>query len=481
MSLRLLSFNLLCCCFFISSVTAQNFLGVSPSPYGGTQSLYLNPAFAADSKYGFYLNIGAGNAHLNNDYFRYQAPYSLMSLVLKRVPGPYRLSDGAVLFRPEYLGESGNGKPKSATAWTDLRGPSLLVRLGQGAAIGLTTRLRATAQVNNASEALLSVVRAGLEDQRFYNLPNRDNRFTANTNTYAELGLTLAGAIVQNDDQQLSIGITVKRLQGITAGYFKNSGLSYRVLSDSVQSGQYYLQVDELNAELGYTTYLQDRGRSVTLRQLFDGNNPGRGWGADIGISYQLKSADDPNNYALRLGIALLDIGAIRYRDDRYVHQYSIDAANRRFEATDFGQVSGSEGIANVVTNRLGLTDANNSGRFTSGLPTALSINADLAIGRGLYLTGTLLQDVRPKDAIAIRQPSLISVTPRLETSALGVAVPLTIINNSFVAGASIRLGPVFLGTDNLFGMIGSNSNKLRPRGADIYAGLAIASLQRKP
>lgn len=479
MSLRLLSFILIC--FFTSSVSGQNFLGVAPSPYGGTQSLYLNPAFAVDSKYGFYLNIGSGNAHLNNDYFRYQAPYSLLSLMLKRVPDQYRLAAGAVLFRPEYLGETANGKPKSATAWTDLRGPSLLVRLGQGAAIGLTTRLRATAQVNNASESLLSVVRAGLEDQRFYNIPNRANQFTVNTNTYAEIGLTLAGAIIQNETQQLSIGVTVKRLQGITAGFLRNNGFSYRVLPDSALTGDYYLQVDQLNAELGYTTYLQDRGRSVTLRQLFDGNNPGRGWGADIGFSYQLKSADDPNNYALRIGIALTDVGAIRYRDDRYVQRYSVNTVDKRFTSTDFNEVTGSEDIASVVRDKLGLTETINAGQFTSGLPTALSINADVAIGRNLYLTGTVLQDIRPKDAIAIRQPSLISVTPRLETSALGVAVPLTIINNSFVAGASFRLGPVFLGTDNLFGMIGSNSNKLRPRGADIYAGLAVSSLRRNP
>jgi hypothetical protein len=91
------------------------------------------------------------------------------------------------------------------------------------------------------------------------------------------------------------------------------------------------------------------------------------------------------------------------------------------------------------------------------------------------------LQNLRGKDAIAVRQPSLIAVTPRLETSAFGVAIPLVVLNNAFMAGVSLRVGPVFLGTDNLFGMIGSNSNKLRPRGADIYAGLAIASLRRKP
>ncbi|GAB3915022.1 hypothetical protein GCM10028803_61270 [Larkinella knui] len=479
MGFRLLRFAFLF--FFTSSVFAQNFLGVAPSSYGGTQSIYLNPAFATDSKYGFYFNIGAGNAHLDNNYVRYKAPFSLTSLVLKRVPGQYKLSDGAVLFRPEYLEEINNGKRKNATAWTDLRGPSLMVQLGDRAAIGLTTRLRATAQIKNASESLMSVVRAGLEDEKLYNIPSRDNLFNINTNTYAELGLTLAAALIQNEYQQLSVGVTVKRLQGITAGYLRNNGLSYRVLSDTAQSNSYYMQVDQLNADLGYTTYLQDRGRSVTLRQLFDGNNPGRGWGADLGFSYQLKSADNPADYAFRLGVAITDLGSVRYRDDQYVQQYSVNTTNQRFTSSDFNNASGSEGIADVLRTKLNLTEANNRGRFTSGLPTALSVNADINLGSGLYVTGTILQDLRSKDAISIRQPSLIAVTPRLETSAFGVAIPLVVLNNAFMAGASIRVGPVFLGTDNLFGMIGSNSNKLSPRGADVYAGLAVASLRRKP
>ncbi|GAB3925385.1 DUF5723 family protein [Larkinella terrae] len=479
MRLRLTRFLLFL--FITSPVVAQNFLGIAPSPYGGTQSLYLNPAFAVDSKYGFYLNIGAGNAHLDNNYVRYQAPFSLTSLVLKRVPDQYKFADGSVLFRPDFLGEIANGKPKSGTAWTDLRGPSLQVRLGDQVALGLTTRLRAAAQFHNASESLLSVVRAGLEDSRLYNIPTKDNQFSVNTNTYAEIGLTLAAAIIQDDYQQLSIGATVKRLQGITAGFLNNNGLSYRLLSDTAKANNYYMQVDQVNAELGYTTYLQDRGRSVSLRQLFDGNNPGRGWGADIGFSYQLKTDDNPDDYALRLGVAITDIGAIRYRDDRYVQRYSINTTNQQFTTKDFNDARGSEGIAEVIRDKLNLTEAANKKQFTSGLPTALSLNADINMGSGFYLTGTFLQNLRAKDAISIRQPTLVAVTPRLEKSAFGVAVPLVVLNNAFMAGASIRIGPVFLGTDNLFGMIGSNSNKLRPRGADIYAGLALASLRRKP
>ncbi|RRB04480.1 DUF5723 family protein [Larkinella rosea] len=479
MGLRLTRFLLFV--FITSPVVAQNFLGIAPSPYGGTQSLYLNPAFATDSKYGFYLNIGAGNAHLDNNYVRYQAPFSLTSLVLKRVPDQYKFADGTVLFRPDFLGEIANGKPKNATAWTDLRGPSLQVRLGDQLAIGLTTRLRAAAQIRNASESLMSVIRAGLEDSRLYNIPSKDNQFSINTNTYAEIGLTLAAAIIQDDYQQLSLGVTVKRLQGITAGFLTNNGLSYRLLADTAKLNNYYMQVDQVNADLGYTTYLQDKGRSVSLRQLFDGNNPGRGWGADIGFSYQLKSDDNPDDYALRFGIAVTDIGAIRYRNSRYVQRYSINTTNQQFTAQDFNNASGSEGIGEVVRDKLNLTEASNKGEFKSGLPTALSLNADINIGSGFYLTGTFLQNLRAKNAIAVQQPSLIALTPRLEKSAFGVAIPLVFLNNAFMAGASIRIGPVFLGTDNLFGMMGSSSNKLRPRGADVYAGLAVASLRRKP
>ncbi|WP_128546290.1 DUF5723 family protein [Larkinella soli] len=470
-------------CSLATPSIAQNLLGVSPSPYGGTQSLYLNPAFATDSRYSLYLNLFSANAHLNNNYVRYQAPFSLTSLVLGRVPNQYRLADGAVLFKPEYLGELLNGNPKSGTAWTDFRGPSLLLRLGEAGAIGLTTRVRAAAQVNNASEQLMSVVRAGLEDERLYNIPSRDNQFSVNTNTYAELGLTLAVALVQDDYRQLSVGATVKRLRGLTSGFLINRGLNYRVLSDTAQTNSYYLQVDQFNADLGYTSYLLDKGRSVTLRQLFDRNNPGRGWGADLGISYQLRSEDDPDEYTLRLGIALTDLGSIRYRDDRktYVQRYSVSRTDQKFSSTDFQEVTGSEDIAEVIRTKLDLTEADNQAQFTSGLPTAISLNADLRLAQDMYVTATFLGDLRSSSAITMRQPTLLALTPRLEKANFGLSIPLVFINQTFAAGASLRIGPVFIGTDNLFGIVGSNVNKLRPRGADVYAGLAVASLRRKP
>jgi len=460
---------------------AQNLLGVATSPYGGTHSLYANPAFAADSPHRYYLNLVAINGHVDNNYVRYQAPFSLLQLATGRVPTPYRRASGSVSFQPGYTGEILDGKPKSGTAWTDVRGPSALFRIGNFGAVAITTRMRAAAQLNNASEQLLSVIRAGLETEQFLNIPNQDNQFSAHSTTYAELGLTLAGTILENDYQRLSLGVTVKRLQGLTSGFLINRGLTYRLLSDQTAPNGVVLQVDALNADLGYTTYLQTKGRSVTVRQLFDRDNPGKGWGTDIGLSYQVLDEETPDTYRLRLGVALTDLGSIRYSGNQYVQRYRIQEAGRRFTSADFNEVNSSEDIAGVLRDKLNVTPASNLGRYTSGLPASLSLQADLKVWDKVYLAGSYLQDLRPKDAISLRQPTLLAVTPHVETPKLGVALPLSYLNRTFMVGASLRFGPVFVGSDNLIGLIGSNVNQLQPRGADIYAGLAIPSLRKRP
>ncbi len=455
-------------------------LGVSSSPYGGTQSLYLNPAFAADSRHSFYLNGLAGNAHISNNYVRYQAPFSLFQLATGRVPAQYKRPDGSVEFRTEYTGEILDGKAKSGTAWTDLRGPSALFRLGDRAALGLTTRLRSSAQFSNASEEILSVFRAGLENDALYNIPNRNNQFSTHTTTYAEAGLTLAATLLDDGYQRLSFGATVKRLQGLTSGFLINRGLDYRIVLNSNNINDAYLQIDQVNAELGYSTYLGDRGRSVTLRQLFDANNPGKGWGADVGFSYQMLDEEDPTRYRFRLGAALTDLGSIRYQSSQYIQRYSIRETARRLDEDDFRDVRDIDDAARVLRDQL-TDESQNLRAYSSGLPAALSLNADFQMTGDLYLTATYLRDLRGKNAIAMHQPTLLAITPRLETGALGVAIPLLYLNRTFTAGASFRLGPVFVGTDNLIGLIASSGNALQPRGADVYAGLNIAGLRRKP
>ena len=178
-----------------------------------------------------------------------------------------------------------------------------------------------------------------------------------------------------------------------------------------------------------------------------------------------------------------MDMGSVRYydADRKEVERYRIEETNSRFSEEDFFGVKNSDDLVDVLREGLDLTPATNTGEYRSGLPTALVLSADMLVSGNLYLSGVLIQDMRPRFAVTMHQPSLLSVTPRYETPRFGLALPVTYLNQALVVGGLVRLGPFFAGSDNLLGLIGSSSSRFRPRGADVYAGLSFSALRQKP
>lgn len=453
----------------IMTTSAQNLLGISTSRYGGTNRLYINPSLAADSPSDVYFNVFTANIHANNNYVRYQAPFSLLRLVTGNVPNNYKRPDGSLNFAIDYTRENLDGKPKNGTVWGEVRGPSLLMRTSPRTAFAVTTRLRAVGQVVGASEALLSAVRTGLSQNTVFGIPARDNQFGANTNTYSELGLTYAGTVWESDGQKLLLGITAKVLLGYNAQHFINRGLEYQISAESDNLNNIYLEVDRLDATLAYTTFLQNR--SLTPRTLFSPSSPGRGVGLDIGITYvQQYDMDSP---ALRLGAALTDIGGLSYKGGQYTYA-DIDQDPVRFTNSDFSNYGGSVGIARTVQQKLSAGRTPDRTNFRAGLPTSLNLSVDSQLPNGFGINLTYLQDMRSAQATAIHQPTLVAITPRYDTRWMSLSVPVMYLNRGVTAGASVRVGPGWLGTDNFFGLIGNTTNGIQPRGLDIYAGFAF-------
>ena len=448
---------------------AQNLLGLSTSRYGGTNRLYINPALAADSPSNVYFNVFTANIHANNNYVRYQAPFSLLRLVTGNVPNNYKRNDGSLDFAVGYTKENLDGKPKNGTISGEVRGPSLLIRTSPRAAFAVTTRLRAVGQVVGASEALLSAVRTGLSQNTLFGIPSRDNQFGANTNTYSELGFTYAGTVWESDGQQLLLGLTAKVLLGYNAQHFINRGLEYQISAEANNLNNVYLEVNRLDATLAYTTFLQNR--SLTPRTLLSRSAPGLGAGLDIGLTYvQQYDSDSP---ALRLGAALTDIGGLSYKGGEYTYA-DIDQNPVRFVSSDFNEFGGSVGIARTVQQKLSAGRTPDRNRFQAGLPTSLNVSVDSQLPNGFGMNVTYLQDLRSAQATAIHQPTLLAVTPRYDTRWMSVSLPVLYLNRGLTAGASVRIGPGWLGTDNFLGLIGNTTNGIQPRGLDIYAGFAF-------
>ncbi|KAB7728624.1 hypothetical protein F5984_17435 [Rudanella paleaurantiibacter] len=462
-------------CLLLSATVspAQNFLGISTSPNTGTHRTYLNPALAAETPHRLFLHAGSANLHVNNNFVRYQAPFSLLKLFTGNVPDVYRQANGNVRFESDYTTEILDGKPKNATVWGELRGPAIQMRLGPTAGVlTFSTRLRGIGQVNGASEQLLSALRASLNTSSLYSIPSSDNRFGVNTNAYAELALSYANTIVDADGFRVSGGLTVKRLRGYSAGSFVNRGLDYQLEAGTGPNADPALVVSRVNADLAYTTFLENR--RLTPSTLFSANAPGRGWGFDLGLSVLLQSDDDR---LLQLGLGLTDLGGMKYTGE----VYDVNQRNVRFEADDFNStnVGSFEQVATVIRNRLGILEDADPSPFRVGLPTSLNFTADYQLSAHTGISAVWLQNVRAADDPSVRQPSLVSIAPRFETGVVGLSLPITYINRGVALGLTIKAGPVRVGSDNLLGLLGSGQNGLRPRGTDIYAGVMLGIKSR--
>lgn len=445
---------------------AQNLLGLTTSPTGGIHRAYQNPAWLADSPHRFYLSLGAVNIHANNNFVRYKAPFSLLRLVTGQVPGQYRQANGGVGFEDSYTEEIQDGKPKNGTVWGEFRGPALQVAVGKRTVIGLSSRLRVSGQVWGASEQLLSALRASLNSDVFYSIPTKNNAFSANTNTYAEVAANLGHTIFEEDGRSLMVGVTAKYLVGFTSGYFVNQGLSYEILPDPINPSRGYMNVKELVGEFGYTTYLQNQ--NLSLRSLLNRNPPGQGVGFDLGLAYRMQP--DPYGSTLKAGLAVTDIGAIRYTADAY----KINQKNLRFVSEDFNEVRNSEQVINVIRQKLKVAPANNIGSFLSGLPTSLNLNVDYQRPSGLGLQVAYWQDMRGTSSVAMHQPSVVAVVPRFDNRWVGASLPISYVNGAAQLGLSLRAGPFWAGSDNVLGLLGTSKNGISPRGVDVYLGLAM-------
>lgn len=455
-------------CFSLLPFTtfAQNLLGLTTSPNGGIHQAYQNPAWLANSPHRFYVSLGALNIHANNNFVRYKAPFSLLRLVTGQVSGQYRQANGGVQFQTSYTEEILDGKPKNGTVWGEFRGPALQVALSDRTVIGLSSRLRVSGQVWGASEQLLSALRASLNSDVFYSIPSKNNAFSTSTNTYAEAAASLGHTLFDEEGRSLMVGVTAKYLVGFTSGYFVNQGLTYEILPDPMVQSRGYMNVKELTAEFGYTSYLQNQ--NLSLRSLVNGNPPGRGVGFDLGVAYRMQP--DPYGATLKAGIAVTDIGAISYTGDAY----KINQQNLRLVSEDFNEVRNSEQIINIIRQKLKIDPANNIGSFSSGLPTSLNINVDYAKPNGLGLQLAYWQDLRGTSAIAMHQPSILALVPRFDRRWVGASLPISYVNGTAQVGMALRAGPVWAGSDNVLGLLGTSQNGISPRGVDIYFGLAM-------
>jgi len=452
------------------SADAQHFTPVSVGKYSGILGAGVNPALTAASPYTWHLNVVGVWANVHNDYLKLRMPYTVYRFIGDRIPDAYRDEKGKPVWSNAWLKERLNGSPKNVGASSIVKGPSLLVKLNKQWQVGITSSAAALARVNGVYEPLAYAFRRELDTARgaydLFDMHRRSNTETIDPLSihamgFADVGLHASHRIKLQWNRFLDVGVTAKKVWGL-------GGVSLH--SDA-------LQITKVNDDS-----VMLNGTNIRYRE-FSGN--GKGEGLDLGVVFTFSKPEfrQPGgykyhhpDYMLKLGMALMDVGRIRYRNVATTNWYNTNSIGWNLKAAENRYKNMEPGIdlaEQVLRDLPGLTTGRSNEEV--GLPTRLLLHADYQYNRDFFIQAQVMQSLRGRHSTNMRHPSYLMLAPRYTRSLFEVTTPLYLEYDykKFRAGLGMRVGPLYLGTNSLISMLSGK----RLRDTDFYIGIAFGNL----
>lgn len=459
-------FALLLICFLVVSASAQEQLGLRLNNRSGINALRLNPAAPAVSPYRWEVTIAEAAQFLTNNYasFRNVNIIDVLQADLQNdIQLAHQMSDPEIMPPGKLvLDFYDDGRKRFAYLSTLAVGPSFYFKIDRYNSIGLTTAARVIGSASRLDEdvSFHQFNRYRLEEE-FTISP-----FQIGLYGFTEIGLnyTLSSPAPNGT---FNIGITAKWLRGYEGAYFANrKDVTISRIPDNGIQGNL--------AQLKYGYTLAEPGTNADL------NAKGGGVGIDIGMFMTIDDFSG-DHYAWKIGLAILDVGQIRFNKDAIRHQARVNQTVSLYphDYNDIGWYSDLDEKARTFSAQAfgdSLATAQETA-FTMMLPSAISLQVDHAFTPNIFLGG-IVQHYIPLDDNGVRRGSIVSLAPRYEQQWLALSLPVTLYNwQQLRVGAALRLGPLTIGTDHLGSWI-NRSNELY--GSDAYIALSIFPFSRK-
>ncbi|OFZ19948.1 MAG: hypothetical protein A3D92_20305 [Bacteroidetes bacterium RIFCSPHIGHO2_02_FULL_44_7] len=441
--------------FVVEKGNAQNAFGALHSNYTPTNSLYINPSSMLDAKVWLDVNVVGVGAYANND-LAYLKNHSLISVASEATRGTSTVTDRDV-------GYNQSRKKYHAYNRNFVAGPSAVWSQGDHAA-AISIGGRSYTAVRRVPDYAAHFIENGVPNytaQHDINYVARDIRF-ASVN-FAEIKLSYAHTFLKRGRNMFMGGVTFSKFFSIAGAGANIYNFDFIVDNDTV--------VDVFNLKSDAVYAVQDR------------LNAKGGWGMDFGFTFQRMLSDAtryyPNSkrggcrqlpYLYKIGLSVIDIGNVKFDPVLY--------AGYDFNTYDWYQ------YANTNANEDNPTDlfAPQEPDIDNGvvrhpnkirLPTFVSAQFDYNVWASrVYVNATIVQGFSVSDKkFGLRHANSLSITPRYESYWVDFALPVSLYEYKYPQlGASLRLGPLTIGTDKLINWL----FKSRIYGADIYVYLKI-------
>lgn len=440
-----------------ATIFAQNFPSFTSGNYSGVNGVFTNPANVADNRYKWNINLMSLHAGVANN----NASFSLSNIA-----STFDNDADSVFF-------GNSAKSTSGAISTDIHGPSFMFNVNSKNSFAFTTRLRVMANVVDMDGQLIQSINNDLSSSTSFPVvlnSNQNQKFILNG--WTDWGLTYGRVLVDKGAHFFKGGITVKYLAGATNSYFNIDNLKGTLDDDIV--GNVYLTNASGKVAIGVggiDISGDDFDAADALK--FEGN----GIGADIGFVYEYRPGNHGNNYKFKAGIALLDIGSIKYKTNTdQSGDYSINVPpSSHWYPSDLDGKSVSEikdylEASPYFTNNTGINSS-----YKTSLPTTLRLDFDYAVNKKIFVNlGSNINLIKEKSIYNSFYYSTVSLTPRYEGRRIGFYLPLSYNTLSkFNAGLSIKLGPVFFGSGSVINALMDKSKQ-----ADFHFGIQFGGLR---
>lgn len=455
--------------FFMNVARAQNYLPFVSDNYAGATGMLFQPASIADSRYKFDMEFFGFSSRIDNNWVGV---------------------DKDLIFNLKFLSEEGlktkdftqieNDDNKNVLLDMEFKGINFMLALNEKNSIGFSTRGRFMMNFNNIP---LKAADLTFELNNILDLKNEDLEFydvSQVAASWAETGITYSRVLLDGGKSHfLKGGVTAKYLMGIGALYLYEKEIIYTYLNADTAMNAY------ADVKFGLTSGLDELANfKISSKPSF---------GFDLGFVYEWRPRHneykynmdgeydlwrrDKNKYKLRVGVSLLDVGSMKFKKQFNSDNFKISVDTFLFQNIAFDNlVSLSDSV-----NKYFSFSPDGSDYFNLVLPTNLNINVDYNVWSKLYVNtnARIAFNQGTKVYSKLRYFSTYSITPRWESKMYGAAIPISINQYGvFNMGLGLRLGPVWLGSSDLAGLIGLTDETT---GLDFHVAVKIPILYKQP
>jgi hypothetical protein len=327
--------------------------------------------------------------------------------------------------------------------------------LGQFTRLGVFTRGRSLASTRRLD--------LDLNYYPYNEVPNGvdipvDEAFAAAA-VWGEVGLHFSRAFLTGNDGELRLGVSPRYLIPIegASGYSAGGGAIRQVGQDSIV-------VINPTTELGLSGAFTGNGTS--------GEVSGFGFAVDLGVQYAWGETDGSGS-RYTVGLSLLDVGGLNFNRGAQRHRFA-NAGEVPLVGNDyqFSNVDSVNFVLSLLSQEVnGTANSQVADEFTVGLPTAMSVQFSYRPLEALQFSTSYRGDV-PFGIRRLSRGAELTTAVHYSHWWFGAGLTAGLYDwRELNVGFQARLGPVYLGTDRLFGSL-LKTQELD--GGSFYLGLRI-------